>query len=138
MRAYEKKTDGRRKKIIHSSMKQCWNQGNEIIFISWKNIFDRKMKDKKKLLWHFLIKDVHIYELASVCDKSQTEPDLNHFQSLKGGFISKWHPGKIPHKELYNSWFCQNQDITVIILQLASYCVSVCVLMFLCVYVCVY
>lgn len=130
MRAYEKKTDGRRKKKF---------------ILLWNNVETREMKsslfhEKISLTgkWRRIKKSSygifnkrHPYIWVSICvTESQTEPDLNHFWSLKGGFIFKWHPGKIPHKELCNSWFCQNQDVTVIILQLASYiymCICVCI-----------
>lgn len=70
----------RGEKKPHSSMKQCWNQGNEIIFISWKNIFYRKMQKDRKAFMAFSIIDVHTYELASVVTESQTETNINHFQ----------------------------------------------------------
>jgi len=85
-------------------MKQCWNQGNEIIFISWKNIFDRKIQRDRKAFMAFSILDVHTYELASVCDRiSNWTRDLNHFfQSLRWGSISKWHLINFPEKLFYN------------------------------------
>lgn len=51
---------------------------------------------------------------------SQTETDLNHFQSLKGASISKCRPVKFPRKMFCSSLFLRGLKVTVSILQLAS------------------